>query len=232
MDLGDRMKQYEGVTKSHLMAKTPAIIRIDGKAFHTWTRGLDRPFDKNFYALMSMTAFKLVNAIQGAVFAYGQSDEISILLKDYDQIRTDAWFKGSVQKIASVSASMATGYFNELVNHSDLDKPIAFFDARVFTIPMHEVVNYFIWRQEDCTRNSIQSTGQAYLGHKKCHGLKNQEVVDTLRTMDEPVDWYHDIAPVYRYGYAYTRGSDEVNLNLPIFKDCRDFVETHVLVET
>lgn len=231
MDLGDRMKQYEAVSKTHLMAKTPAIIRIDGKAFHTWTKGLERPFDKEFYSLMSLTAFKLVNAIQGAVFAYGQSDEISILLKDYDQIRTDAWFKGSVQKIASVSASMATGYFNELVHHTDMDKPIAFFDARVFTLPLHEVVNYFIWRQEDCTRNSIQSCGQSYLGHKACHGLKNQEVVDALRKMDEPVDWYHDIPSVYRYGYAYTRASNEVNLNLPIFKDCREFVETHVFVE-
>ena len=94
--LGDRMKEYEEVSKTRLMRRTPAIIRLDGKAFHTWTKGLERPFDKRFYAAMMLTAKTLVNEIQGAVFAYGQSDEISILLRDYDKISTDAWFRGNV----------------------------------------------------------------------------------------------------------------------------------------
>lgn len=229
MKLGDRMKQYEAVSKSHLMAKTPAIIRIDGKAFHTWTRGLDRPFDQKFYAAMAQTASNLVDSIQGAVLGYGQSDEISILLVDASENNDrEAWFKGSVQKIASVAASYATGYFNSFVDHLGMEgRKTAFFDARVFTLPPHEVCNYFIWRQQDCIRNSIQSTGQTHLGHKKCQGLNNQSVVDALRELDDPIDWYHDVPPVYRYGYSYTRGS-EVNVNIPVFKDCREFIDVHI----
>jgi len=230
MDLGDRMKEYERVYKTALMKKTPAIIRLDGKAFHTWTRGLDRPFDKRFYAAMAQTASLLVNEIQGAVFAFGQSDEISILLKDYATFDTDAWFGGAVNKINSVSASMATGYFNRYAQHlgiSDGEK-LAFFDARVFTLPPHEVVNYFIWRQQDCTRNSIQSTGQEHLGHKTCEGLKNQEVIEALLKLDPPVDWNRDLPPIFRYGYGYGRGDEEVTVNLPVFSECRDFIEIHL----
>lgn len=230
MKLGDRMKQYEAVSKNKLMRQTPAIIRIDGKAFHTWTRGLEQPFDKAFYAVMAHTAAKLVESIQCAVFAYGQSDEISILLKDYTSVDTEAWFNGAVQKIVSVAASMATGYFNEFASHTPTleEKPLAFFDARVFTVPVHEVCNYFIWRQQDCIRNSMQSCGQSFLGHKKVQGLKNQEVIDAMRKLDPPFDWYKDLPHICRYGYAYVRGSNDVATVLPEFKECRDFIDTHV----
>ena len=140
MELSARMKAYEGVTKQFLMAKTPIIVRIDGKAFHTWTRGLKAPFDEKFYAAMAGTAKDLVNSVQGAVFAYGQSDEISLFLRDYDTYETQAFFNGNIQKIASVTASLATAHFNEKAKQLGIDRgKLALFDSRVFSLPQHEV---------------------------------------------------------------------------------------------
>lgn len=227
--LSDRMKDYEFVNKNKLMANVPAIIRIDGKAFHTWTKGLDKPFDEKFYAAMSQTAIDLVNNIQGAVFAYGQSDEISIFLKDYETYNTDAWFGGGVQKIVSVSASLATGYFNKAAEEVGIAKDMpALFDSRVFSIPQHDVTNYFVWRQQDFLRNSIQMCARHYLGHKACHGLKKQDMIDALRNREESFDWFKDLDMVYRHGYSYIRGMDEINFTIPEFTECREFIEVHV----
>jgi tRNA(His) 5'-end guanylyltransferase len=232
MDLSARMKEYESVTKNRLMINSPAIIRVDGKAFHTWTRGLERPFDYNFYACMAQTAKELVENIQGAIFAYGQSDEISIFLKDYDTINTQQWFNGSVQKIVSVSASLATGYFNKYANSLEINQNgLAFFDSRVFNLPAYEVVNYFIWRQQDFLRNSVHSVARHYLGHKKCHGLSRNEMIDALANLEEPIIW-GDFDAVFRHGYFYQKGTKTVNLNIPDFVSMRDFIEVHVLKTT
>lgn len=156
-NLGDRMKNfYENITRFFLPRRTYTIIRIDGKAFHTYTKGLDRPFDDKFVNDMDETACYLCKNIQGAKFAFVQSDEISILLTDFDSLTTSAWFDGNIQKMVSVSASLATAKFNELRPNK-----IALFDSRVFTISSRvEVENYFIWRQQDTTRNSISSVAQ------------------------------------------------------------------------
>lgn len=156
-NLGDRMKIfYENITRIFLPRRTYTIIRIDGKAFHTYTKGLDRPFDDKFVNDMDETACYLCKNIQGAKFAFVQSDEISILLTDFDSLTTSAWFDGNIQKMVSVSASLATAKFNELRPNK-----IALFDSRVFTISSRvEVENYFIWRQQDTTRNSISSVAQ------------------------------------------------------------------------
>ena len=111
--LGDRMKRfYENITKYFLPRRTYTIIRIDGKAFHSLTQNFDKPFDYTFINQMDETAKYLCKNIQGAKFAFVQSDEISILMTDFDKINTSAWFDGNVQKIASISASMATSKFN------------------------------------------------------------------------------------------------------------------------
>lgn len=161
--LGDRMKgYYESITKYFLPRKTYTIIRLDGKAFHTYTHGLQKPFDDKFVNDMNETALYLCKNIQGAKLAFVQSDEISILLTDFDKLTTDLWFGGNIQKMASVSASMATAWFNYL-------RPgkLALFDSRVFTISSrNEVVNYFIWRQQDTVRNSISSVAQSIFSHK------------------------------------------------------------------
>jgi tRNA(His) guanylyltransferase len=189
-DLGDRMKSfYEDRTRNSLPRRTNTIIRIDGKAFHTYTRGLVRPFDVDLIDDMNATTKFLCESIQGAKFGYVQSDEISILLTDYDKLTTDAWFDGNIQKIVSIASSLATSKFNQLrmlryfkTNHQgkeyfnlDADELKAFrlahFDARVFTIPQdEEVINYFIWRQQDASRNSISAVAQSLYSHKELNG--------------------------------------------------------------
>lgn len=176
-NLGDRMKDnYENRTRMFLPRRTNTIIRLDGKAFHTFTKNFKKPFDKKLMHMMDETAYMLCKSIQGSVIAYVQSDEISILLKDYDKLTTDAWYDGNIQKIVSVSASLATGFFNEFLQvHSNV-KDIAFFDSRVFTIPeKEEVINYFLWRQKDAVRNSISMTAQSLYSHKELEGKSSSQ---------------------------------------------------------
>lgn len=159
-------QQYENRTRFYLQRRTYTIIRIDGKAFHTYTKGLQRPFDEQFCNHMNRTALYLCKNIQGAELAFVQSDEISILLTDFETITTEAWFDGNLQKMCSVSASMATAVFNSM-------RPgkLAMFDARVFQIPDRtEVENYFVWRQKDAVTNSIQSLAQSLYSPKELHG--------------------------------------------------------------
>jgi tRNA(His) 5'-end guanylyltransferase len=155
--LGDRMKEfYENRTRYMLPRRTFTILRIDGKAFHSYTRGLKRPFDDKLMNDMDETAKFLCKEIQGTKLAYVQSDEISLVLTDFDDLKTDAWYDGNLSKMVSVSASLATAKFNEL-------RPgkLAFFDSRVFTIPYQaEVENYLIWRQNDASRNSVSAVAQ------------------------------------------------------------------------
>ena len=110
--LGDRMKEYEYVSRTHLPRRIPVIIRLDGKAFHTFTRGLEKPFDHVMVETMQKTMKYLCENIQGCVLGYTQSDEITLVLTDYENIKTDAWFTYNIQKMASISASMATLAFN------------------------------------------------------------------------------------------------------------------------
>ena len=165
-----RMKEnYEKRSRTYLTRRTPVILRIDGKAFHTYTRGLDKPFDEGLMEDMIETTKYLCSKIQGAKCGYVQSDEISILLTDYDNLQTDAWFDYQVQKMCSVAASMAASKFNQLriirlKSYSDIETadkaevlslPLADFDCRAFNIPKEEVANYFLARQNDAVKNSI-----------------------------------------------------------------------------
>lgn len=183
-DLGDRMKDfYESRTKAFLPRRTYTVIRIDGKAFHTYTRGLVSPFDEQFITDMDETAKYLCKEIQGAKFAFVQSDEISILVTDFEKLKTNAWFDGNIQKITSISASLATAKFNGLRP----DK-IALFDSRVFTIPSNiEVENYFIWRQQDTVRNSISSVAQSLYSSKELHGVNVSEMQELC--FQKGVNW-------------------------------------------
>ena len=179
-DLGNRMKeQYENRTRYFLPRRTYSIIRVDGKAFHTLTRGCAKPFDRTLMTAMQQTAVRLCREIQGARFAYTQSDEISILMCDFDKITTSAWFDGNLQKIVSISSAVATAEFNKNWDCLGQGKS-ALFDARVFTIPdAVEVENYFIWRQQDATRNSIEMAARALYSHKELH-KKNGKVLQDM----------------------------------------------------
>lgn len=230
--LGNRMKQYEAVPKNHLVQKTPVIIRIDGKAFHTLTRGMERPFDKTLINAMWDTTKYLCANIQGAKLAYVQSDEISILLVDYENVNTSPWFDYSVQKMTSISASLATLAFNRALP----TKSGACFDSRVFNIPKEEVCNYFIWRQQDCTRNSVQMVARAHFSHSKCNNKSCDELQEML-WQEAGINW-NDL-PVYEKRGAcatrelYLKGEvvrshwvmDE---NIPIFTQDRNFIDKFV----
>lgn len=231
--LGDRMKEnYENRTRTFLPRRTFTIIRIDGKAFHTYTRGLQRPFDDKLINDMDETAGFLCKNIQGSKLAFVQSDEISILLTDFGEINTNAWFDGNIQKIVSVSASLATAKFNELRPNK-----LAFFDSRVFTIPSRtEVENYLIWRQQDTTRNSISSVAQSLYNHKALEGKNTSEQQEMI--FQKGINW-NDYAPKYKRGRVIERQSYDkdgtmrskwISVEPPIFTQDRDFLNTRIPV--
>lgn len=226
--LGDRMKTYESVPRNFLTRRMPAIIRLDGKAFHTFTRGLQKPCDYVLSQTMQDTMKYLCENVQGCVFGYTQSDEITLILTDYDTITTEAWFGYNVQKMVSVSASMATMAFNKffekriadwVVNFSAImrkddaksreDKDLfriysskkwtAMFDSRVFSVPKEDVANCLIWRQQDAIRNSIQSVGQSEFSHKELQGKSCKDIQEML-VSQKGISWDDDYATTFKRG--------------------------------
>lgn len=193
----NRMKSnYENRSKTFLTRRTPVIIRLDGKAFHTYTRGLNKPFDEGLIEDMESTTKYLCENIQGVKLGYCQSDEISLLLTDYETLDTQAWFDYNVQKMTSISASMAAAKFNQLrlqrnvgsqfdygdnryLDSDFLNDKLAFFDSRVFNIPKEEVSNYFLARQKDAVKNSIAMLAQSLYSPKELH-KKNQSDMQEL----------------------------------------------------
>ena len=226
-DLGIRMKEfYESVPKTRLTRRIPIAIRLDGKAFHTFTRGFKKPFDKILMRSMQQTMKYLCENIQGCVLGYTQSDEITLILIDYKKLNSEAWFDYEVQKMCSVSASMATMTFNKYFYNEILrwyDRTVAdgtfqeqeniklmktyqtaaekgaMFDARVFNIPKEEVANLIYWRQLDATRNSIQMVGQAWFSHKELQNKSCNMIQDMLLTQKN-INWN-------KYPTVYKRGS-------------------------
>jgi tRNA(His) 5'-end guanylyltransferase len=152
-----------------LPRRTYTIVRLDGVGFHSWTKDLDRPYDAQFADVLDLSAGWLIRNIQGAIFGYTQFDEVSILLTDFAKPNTDAWHDGNLQKISSITASMLTMAFNRLASAITHAHPSgALFDARAFTIADYvEVENYFIWRQKDAIKNSIQSTARVHYSSKQ-----------------------------------------------------------------
>lgn len=190
-ELGTRMKeQYEDRTRYALPRRIFTILRLDGKAFHTYTRGMNKPFDEYLTSALNDAAIKLCNEAQGVKFAYLQSDEISVLLQDFDNPATEAWFDGNIQKICSVSSSIVTRSFC-LARIRDNKDDGANFDARVFCIAdPEEVANYFIWRQLDCIRNAIMSIARQLYSHKELKGKNQKELVEMIGKRAKSVDDY------------------------------------------
>jgi len=191
-DLGDRMKRYEHVTRAYLPRRTYTIVRVDGRAFHTLTKGCERPYDENLADYMDLTAVALCKEMAGAQFAFVQSDEISVLLTDFASTHTEPWFGGNIQKICSISAAVATAAFNNYwwpaAPWQDF-RGTAYFDSRVFTIPdPTEVHNYFVWRQKDATRNSISMAAQSHFSHAELQGLSSDALQEKM-WVEKDVNW-------------------------------------------
>lgn len=261
--LGTRMKEYEAVSKNHLMRRTPVVIRLDGKAFHTFTRGLNKPFDSDFVTMMQQTMLHLCENIQGCVLGYTQSDEITLVLVDYQNRDSCAWFDNQVQKIASISASMATLYFNRELSEMlrDLEEDLAaadyslpqahmyetnskkydrwydkeyraLFDSRVFNLPQYEVINNLIWRQQDATRNSINSVAQSLFSHKELQGISSKDLQNKMLT-ERDVNW-NDYPTHLKRGCCAIKDSEGkwvLDVNIPIFTEDRDYIDRLIFLE-
>ena len=267
--LGDRMKSnYENRAKTYLVRRQPVILRLDGKAFHTFTRGLKRPYDEIFHKAMNDTLMVLCESIQGCKVGYTQSDEITLLLTDYDTLTTDAWFDYAVQKMCSIAASTATLAFNkslaksvddffntkisgveELSSDSEdfkyfktLMKAVnvgAMFDCRCFNIPKEEVVNCFIWRQQDATRNAIQMLGQCNFSHKDLNGKSCNDIQDMLMVQrginfnDMPTEFKRGVCCV-RTEQVSTNNSTPARMKwtidkeIPIFSKDFNYIEKYI----
>ena len=235
-DLGKRMKEfYEQVPKTRLVRRMPVMIRIDGKAFHTFTRGFQKPFDDILIKSMQETMKYLCENIQGCVFGYTQSDEITLVLVDYKKLTSSAWFDYRVDKLCSISASMATMAFNKAFSFNmfkvaGLDNTLletyrkasekgAMFDSRCFNVPKEEVTNFVYWRQLDATRNSIQMVGQANFSHKQLQGKSCNMIQDMLFT-EKGINW-NDLPVVKKRGSACIKDSEGhwfIDENMPILK--------------
>ena len=219
-ELGNRMKEYyENIPKTKLMRRCPVILRIDGKAFHTFTRNFQKPFDAILIKSMQETMKYLCENIQGCVLGYTQSDEITLILVDYKKFTSQAWFDYEVQKVCSIAASMTTMAFNRAFannvgdyctySHECMDNTHenyehilslavdkgAMFDCRCFNIPKEEVTNCIYWRQLDATRNSIQMVGQANFSHKELQNKSCNDIQDMLMTQ-KGINW-NDL-PIYQ----------------------------------
>lgn len=237
--LGDRMKAYEAIPQLQLMRRTPVIIRIDGKAFHTFTRCLrgldpslaDTPFSVVMHDVMMATTEALVKNVQTCVLGYTQSDEISLLLRNNDELETQPWFDNKVQKTVSISAAIATAAFNFEFNSHRVPanfSELALFDSRVYNIPKEEVTNYFIWRQQDASRNSVQMLGRFHFSQKEMHGKNNTQVQDMLM-LNKGVNW-NDIPTWMKRGACVVREQWGVSHDnqIPIFTQDRGYIDRHV----
>ena len=200
-DIAARMKAYENIPRIHLTPRMPTIIRIDGKAFHTYTKGFEKPWSTEIRDAMTAAATALLEEIQGAEFAYYQSDEISVLLNDYKRFTSQSWFGKNVQKMASVSASIATAHFNNYFALLLVSK-LAEFDSRCFVLPREEVNNYFWWRQMDAIRNSASGLAQANFSHKELQGCNVNKMLRMLENKGIPWEKCEDWQ---KYGMMVTR---------------------------
>lgn len=229
-----RMKRYEEVSRETLTPRMPVIIRIDGRAFHTYTRGFDRPYDQMIIDSMIASTIAVSKDMAGFKAAYHQSDEVSFLLTDWDNHNTQPWLKYVVQKMASVSASMFTASFNHVINGflvnrriqqaiggiSDgelrlevaktdrkLDK-LAVFDGRAFNVPREDVANYFLWRAQDWQRNSLQMMARSRYSHKELHQKGRSSMHEMLH--QKGVNWAKDATPQQRNGTFIVKQGDKL----------------------
>lgn len=264
--LGNRMKEYENLTRFYLPKEYPMIIRLDGNAFHTFTKGFEKPFDRILRTSMELTAQYLLENIPGSQLAYHQSDEISILVTNYQLSNREPWFDNNINKIVSITASMATLAFNRILSEK-IEKTIhpdsyydarkrslengALFDSRVFVLPKDEVINYFIWRQQDAIKNSISMVAQSLFSHKSLQSLNGPQMIERM-LLEKDIVYENKYTVVERRGSVihrlkptehvktiiikdktektikYTRSSWGVDENIPVFKDDREYIEKFI----
>lgn len=252
--LGDRMKSYEDCYRTRLPIRMPIIIRVDGKAFHSYTAKCKKPVDLGLVECMNDTAIALCETVQGCQLAYVQSDEISLLVTNYQDINTQSWFDNNLQKMVSVSASVASVTFttnsHKIWGSIGVREPIptikhAYFDSRAFVLPKEEVTNYFLWRQQDATRNSVQMLARSLYSHKQLVNKNNSDLQELC--FQKGINWNDCPVPQKRgrcivknktpkegsnpkTGEVFMTERSEwiIDNNIPIFSQDRRYIDKYV----
>ena len=217
--LEDKCLYYRGLTDYRLQGNNDIIVMLDGKNFSTLIKNnFKKPFDDDFINMMNKTAKFLCNNVQGVKFAYVQSDEISLLITDYDTPDTDTPFGGRLCKLQSILAALATSEFNRWfirnkifnkdnwsgIGFADLDQELcdmkmAQFDCKAWTVPnQNDAYAWFLYRQLDCIKNSKQQTAQTYLPHKDLLNHSADEQIEMLFNR-KGINW-NTFIPDYRLG--------------------------------
>lgn len=193
--LGDRMKIYEGIDAHTLIPRLPICVRIDGRAFHTFTKKLKKPYDDDLCQLMVRTTKQLVKETKANI-GYTQSDEISLILHNPEP-QSQAFFGGKIQKLCSVLASIATAHFvyhiPTYLEKFKLPTLTPTFDCRVWNVPSEiEAANVILWRWFDARRNSISTLAQTHFSNRQLHKKTTAEMLVLLKQKDIIWDNYPD----------------------------------------
>lgn len=222
-ELGRRMKRdYEDALRLYVPRRTHVVIRIDGRAFHQFTRGLERPYSRRLADALDEAAVRLCGEMIGCRFAYGQSDEYSFVLTDTEPADAALWFDGNVQKMVSVSASVFTGAFNQAFRGGQAGA----FDSRVLVIAQpSEVQKYLLWRQLDASANSLNMLASAHFPHEELVGKSTAEKHELLHS--KGLNWAKEPAD-FKRGRAVVRvegGGWRVDREIPIFNRDAGYLE-------
>lgn len=214
------MKKYEAVNNHLLTPRMPVAIRVDGKAFHTYTKGFNYPFSKSLMEAMESAAFDTACNIQGVKAVYVQSDEVTFILTDYERRETQGWFNYEHQKIVSLSAALMTGYFNKYIKEFSkqhleegaLGNKIAFFDSRAFNVPTDDVTNLLLWRAQDWKRNSLQMYARFFYSHNECRQKNSNDLHEMLYKKGK--NWATDLTNrekngVFIFNYPRSENGDQ-----------------------
>jgi len=229
--LGDRIKNYESISEHYFLPKTPIIIRVDGKSFHTWTKGCQRPFDQTLITCMFESAKEVAKQMQGCKALYAQSDEVTFVLTDDTTLDSQQWFGGRQNKIESVTAAMMTAYFNKNWLHSvprhmvdydfHVDYTPAIFDARAFQCPKDDVANVFLWRVKDWERNSLNMYCEQFFSHKELQGQGRADRHEMLHKIGH--NWATECTDQQKNGSWYSPGKPD-KFNLTNYYDIDDYI--------
>lgn len=227
-NLEDKCLYYRGLTNYKLLPGSYVIVMLDGRSFSKLIKNkFNKPFDDNFIDMMNETAKYVCENVQGCKLAYVQSDEISLVLTDFDTPTTDAFFGYRLCKMQSIIASLATAKFNQLMLSHNLEKhsydalledgadtlysvkdairavdnaTLYQFDCKCWNVPnINDVFAWFLYRQIDCVRNSKQQTAQTYLPHKMLLNLDTDAQLGLL-IEEKGIDWN-----CYPMGHKYGR---------------------------
>lgn len=209
-EIGNRFKEfYEAPWNIKLPRRMPVILRIDGRSFHSYTSDCNKPFDGHLSNALDTVAITLCEEIQGACLAYLQSDEISILIHNYKTHESQAFFDNKLQKMVSVCASIAAAKMTKLSVEVFGHIKEAHFDARTMVIPENDIENYFLWRQLDCERNSVQMLGRSKFSHKELHNKNNKEIQEML-FQHHGINW-NNLEPYWKRGRCAIKKQVEHN---------------------